>query len=480
MLAVAIGVVCASLIPVVAGHISKRLVIFGLAGFACLLLAMATRELKSILLFAFIAALSYYRTYFLRVFGDFGGYGTYWLYAYLALVGMLFWWAYESSFLKRHASPKGPALWPFWAPFVVVSTVASFASGEFGLAMTDIVRVLIFGLILWYIRFQVGPKEWWWCVAALGFVIVAQSLFGVVQVTTGKFAPGGQDAGEFRRATGTMVHPNILAPYLLALVPIFFSLAATAPTRLLRNAALLTALIGSLGVACTMSRAPWILLAAEFVAVLAGLTVFRVIKAQQAIGLLAIAVLAVLIALAPFAQKISDRMLSNIGESITFRAQLNRVALAMFSDRPMLGIGLNRFTAQLPHYDPNFAQSVTNVEQGEEVYARAIAAVHNFYLLILAETGATGLGAMVAFLAGALCIGVRAVRATAGPWRGACFGMLIGLIALLLEEFSDFSLWIDPGFFTLALIVGLLNNAPALATQAVDTHVLRTGRPVYI
>jgi O-antigen ligase len=97
------------------------------------------------------------------------------------------------------------------------------------------------------------------------------------------------------------------------------------------------------------------------------------------------------------------------------------------------------------------------------LHIRAIAAVHNLYLLLLAETGILGLGAFLVFLIGALGIGIRAICRTTGDWRGICLGLLVGIIGVLGHQMTEFSLWIDSTWYTFAIVVGMLNNIPYLA-----------------
>jgi hypothetical protein len=68
------------------------------------------------------------------------------------------------------------------------------------------------------------------------------------------------------------------------------------------------------------------------------------------------------------------------------RAELNWMALKMFQDHPLLGVGLNNFTVQMGEY-------------GEvSGWTRFLQPVHNVYLLIVAETGLFGLIAFFGLL----------------------------------------------------------------------------------
>jgi O-antigen ligase len=145
-----------------------------------------------------------------------------------------------------------------------------------------------------------------------------------------------------------------------------------------------------------------------------------------------------------------------------FRAALNDAAVAMFIDQPLLGVGLNHFALSLPAYDRSFDEALDAMEGAVAVNERPMAAVHNYYLLILAETGLLGLVSMVFFLCAIVWRGIRAVRRTSGALQAISIGLVIGVCGLLLEEAVDFSLSMDPALFTFALFAAILSVAPSL------------------
>lgn len=65
--------------------------------------------------------------------------------------------------------------------------------------------------------------------------------------------------------------------------------------------------------------------------------------------------------------------------SFSRRSQLTQMALLMFKDRPLTGVGLNNFTVVMDRY--GYIPATT----------RFLQPVHNIYLLILSETGLIGL-----------------------------------------------------------------------------------------
>ena len=82
-----------------------------------------------------------------------------------------------------------------------------------------------------------------------------------------------------------------------------------------------------------------------------------------------------------------------------------------------------------------------------------------------------GLAAFVILVIGALAAGVSAVWKTEGVWAAACAGLLVGITGQLLQQTMDFSLWVDPAWYTFALMIALLGTAPTLACEDPDPTV---------
>ena len=145
------------------------------------------------------------------------------------------------------------------------------------------------------------------------------------------------------------------------------------------------------------------------------------------------------------------------------RADGNRVAIDMISDSPLIGIGLNNSKLHVLKYVPELEWAVTNDEfLVREMNVRSIAAMGNGFYFVTVETGLLGTLAFIVALAGSLLIIVRSVRGVRGPACGVCIGLGLGLAAVLGEQLVDFSLWVDPILYTIAIILGLLNLAPAV------------------
>ena len=124
-----------------------------------------------------------------------------------------------------------------------------------------------------------------------------------------------------------------------------------------------------------------------------------------------------------------------------------RTALEMIRDHPLLGIGKGNYVGVAPLYD-RWALGFP---------------VHNIYLLIWAETGLLGLGALISLLAGALRVAARQLRA--GRPADVAFGVaaaaaFVGIAVRMLISMSFIHPFIMLTFGALAAAArGVYRNA---------------------
>jgi O-antigen ligase len=454
----------------------------GLAGLAgAVALAMLSGRPREVLLAGYIVVLTYNRQFFgifVTVFGTPGSEGVYWTYADLMLLALVGTAALQDA-LGRGAPPHpapGLATAPV-LPLLVVAVLATLAADRPDLAMTDTVRVVKFALVLAWLQRNMDRPMWVTAVAALALVVALQAALGMAQVLLR--ADGGLSAvlsGQgtadieemrFNRASGSLAHPNMLASYLLLVVPAAFGLAVFARQAPLRLAGLAVGVIGMAAMLLTKSRAPGLLLLAALPLVVAAGVALRAITARAAIGGAVLGACLLGAALMPFMGDIVERFREDLGESVDFRAEYNRAALMVFDEAPLLGVGFGASSARMAELVPLVAMELQSLaEVAATANVRAAAPVHNLYLLMLAEAGALGLAAFVLLLLAATARGLRALAGTDGAARGLCLGFTIGILLQAVQQTVDFSFWIDPGWYSFALVLALLGTAPRLWGRA--------------
>ncbi len=480
LVGVAVGVAA-----IAATAMAPKDVVKAVLGVGLLIGAFVSPWPRQALLFLWVPSLTYNRNYFLDFLGNYGSYGLYWNPSDVFLAAILGYWLYERVVLGKSKTPVGPALWPIYLPFVAGSLIAVADAIHVDWAIFDMARVARVALILWYVRYNVREKEWVVCLAGLGAAIVIQALQGVIYVATGRelglafFLGAGAQAEAykamvggttmaFRRAEGTLGHPNTLALYLLYTTPLFVALALVRGPTVRRLASGAVAVAGFAALAATLSRTGWLLGAFEAVLLVSGLVALRQLRVRTAIAVTVVGLWATLAVAFPFADQIHERLTSDFGHQIDFRANYDRIALDIWQESPLTGVGPNNYSGRLEQFDLPEVKVMT--ELGDAVRTglklKVTAWVHNIYLLILGETGLVGFAGFLVFIGGAAWFAVRGIVETRGVWRSLAFALLVGMTAGMLHGLQESALWIDPVLYTFALLVGLTANLRGLGASS--------------
>ena len=204
------------------------------------------------------------------------------------------------------------------------------------------------------------------------------------------------------RLAGGIGDPNELAAILVPSLALGVALIAVTRSPLKQLIAGVMLGIGAIALFATQSRGGLVALAVTIVVapILAGPARARVGVSLLFVGALGLVYFTLL---APPAQLARVTTFSAGGG--TGREDLWAVAVAMWSDHPMLGVGSGNFVVVEPAYatrnlDLRRADLVVDTPKG----------AHNSYLHELTELGLVGLGLFVAVLAATLTLGWRAVR----------------------------------------------------------------------
>lgn len=253
--------------------------------------------------------------------------------------------------------------------------------------------------------------------AVAEYVRLIPTSFNVVGIEVGGFQEvlGGM---QIDRVGGTYRHPNYLAvPMAVLLAPLASAaLISSGVKKLFFYAATGGALVS---LVLTLSRGGW-LAACITILALGILTVSApggkawLTRHKASLGFV---VLFLLVILAAFSGTIYRKLFLSDPLNVQARAELNRMALDMISDHPLMGVGLNNAIVAGSDYG-YFAVY--------ELAAGLPPVVHNIYLLIASEIGIPGLLAFLAFLASVIGYAWRGIRA---PGGGRLNILLCGLAA---------------------------------------------------
>lgn len=297
----------------------------------------------------------------------------------------------------------------FWAP-----DVGSAFSGATRIAQGAILSFIVFSAIR-------EPRHLWWLVTAFVFGATLSALVGLSGVTQPEAVPGAAQS----RLIGGIGDPNELASVLVPALA--FALFAVCATRspLLRALLLGSALVLAVALFRTESRGGIVglgvlLAAAPF---LAGPVRGRAVAASLA---------TVAVGIFYFVLIAPPKALSRITHfgSGSGRTDLWHVALRMFENHPVVGVGVGNFQT----LEPSYALSNFNLNSVDYV-ASNVQPVHNTYLHFLVELGVFGFLLYAIVLVTALALALRAVRvfAAAGEWRLEILtrGLLVGTLGML-------------------------------------------------
>jgi O-antigen ligase len=247
---------------------------------------------------------------------------------------------------------------------------------------------------------------------------------GLPDVDVGATTIAGEAA---YRPTGLLIHPNLLAAFIVLTLPAALAVALTA--RTLADRLLATSAAGTAAIALylSLSRSGW---AGTIVALIVGGALawrWRTFAPTRTLRLLlVVAAVAAAVALAVKGERIYLRLTETAGEALQFRRAYALTAWRMAEAHPVLGVGLNTFTAHAVRYDASGTSRLKAFP------------VHNAWLLELAETGFPGGLAFAAMVAAMLAATLSAAGRTEGEARLLVLALAAGLAGFWVTQLSDY------------------------------------------
>lgn len=288
-------------------------------------------------------------------------------------------------------------------------------------------------------------------IAMLG-IAFGETLLAMVQFGSGRFVNlsfiGGAVStlteefgrGEYHRVAGTFLHPALFGSYLV----VHLSLAMALLFAVRRGAARLA--LGTVFLLCfvslilTFSRIEWAGFAAAATAVVVMAARARLLTRREFAWLIGIAALLVGVTLL-FSGLIVGRIFQSNPANLAERVNSYREAWQLFTAHPLRGVGLNNYMEAIAGFPGAGADPIP---------------VHNFFLLVLAETGMPGLLAFVGLLVAIAWEGRRCLSVPDPLVRAIAIGLLGGMVAFLVDFFSTFTLRFSAMSTLFWFAVGLL------------------------
>ncbi len=302
----------------------------------------------------------------------------------LLLVGLILVWLINSYLDKRSVNKTALNL---LAIFLLSQIVSLLTAVNLGAGLVQLYHLLIAGLFGLYLASQsknIFSKTLVWALSvgvglsfliglgqflfqhSLNFWIFGERSFDVTTPAIATFDFHGQI---FLRPYGTFSHPNVLAGYLVTLLPLLIWLVLT----LKLSKVCKWGLVGLIAIMTllTFSRTALVVLFAEI-----GWLLKNKLKILVLLGLLIL----------PLVWVRFGALLNFDSLSVIRRQDLAIEALTLFKDHPLNGIGLNNFINQISNSPAISGPS------------RFLQPAHNIFLLTSAETGLIGLVGLIVLI----------------------------------------------------------------------------------
>src|SRR3972149_3862174 len=272
-----------------------------------------------------------------------------------------------------------PGAKPFLA-FILIALVSLTFSTNRAVGFTEWLRLLSFFTI--YVLAAECLKEkkhFSQLIAAIFISVLLPSTIGFYQVFTGT---GNLATPGFNRITGTFVHPNQFAHYLLLIVTLAAIFIFESRKPLVKIGMFLLSVAVSVLLFNTYTRGAW--LGLILVLCLLGILKYRKLLFLTPVMLLVVAI----ISPSFIAQRFADLRDPNPygpGNSMAARVEIWKETYPLFAKNPLIGNGWGRSIL--------YGRAKILTKTGLSNIALSEQPTHNDYLRLLAETGILGFGA---------------------------------------------------------------------------------------
>jgi O-antigen ligase len=303
-------------------------------------------------------------------------------------------------------------------------------------------------------------------VVAMLAIMLGESLLGLLQFASDRFVNlsfiGGAATtmvDEFgrqahHRVAGTYLHPVLFGSYLATHLSLIVALLCAARGVAQRWSLLGLFVAGLVALVLTFSRAGWISFAVASVSVVVLAARSGLLSRKQMGFLFGVGSVLALVGLC-FSGLIYSRLFESNPANLSARFASFQDAWLMFLAHPLTGVGLNNYVEAIPSLYGTTADGIP---------------AHNYFLLTLAETGATGLIAFLLLLGAIAWEGRRSLSVSDPLMRAIAVGLLGAIIAYLVDLMGGFALRFSAMSTLFWFLVGLL-----IAARACDARSERAA-----
>ena len=356
---------------------------------------------------------------------------------YVGMLLVLIGWIYKLARKKSKGVLRTPLDLPIII-FVIIGFISTFNSlilKQSLIAMPVVAAVIFLG---YYLVFSnITDKKF------LKKFVLAMILGGTIIAYFGIYERSMEG---IKQSYVTLINPNILAGYLILIIPIVSSLLFYAPKGSKKALLAFSFITMVICLILTRSRAGWL--------ALVGAMIFLVIiekRKRLAIGLTLVLIVVTSILIPSVRTRLVTifDLNSLVNEERIYGA---KSALQMIKDYPLTGVGVNNFYHVYPQYQ---------LPEAREHLIHA----HNIFLQIGAEMGLFGLAVFLWLLIKVFKVGWKTLKKIKeGDYlRALVIGLLGSLVAFLVNQQFDY-IWVKASLFVffwvlLAILLVIRNIA---------------------
>lgn len=398
-----------------------------------------------------------------------GGASSFWIDGIDFLLAALLWFQWRDIQCgRRERWQFHGALW-LWVGLIGLGLVAVMVPPFRMVALHEVVRMLKLLVLAWVLMNELQrTRQFQLAFVMLMLGVVMNSLLALLQWALkrdfgleflGEANRMGTDAinagtlltgVSVYRPGGLMGAGNLYAAYLAMLVPMAVAVFLTRVSWRLRALAAVAVLISLPPLVLTLSRAGWIAYATSFLVVLGlGLwhpvsrNVYMVARAAIVCGVATIG-----LAMSPI---ILDRIYKSDPNAVDVRLEWLETAQKMILDKPILGIGLNKYVFTQTQYGKE-----TTVDEMNDRYGEFWPVVHSTWVLTWAEQGTVGFALFVGMHLVLLGVGMRNLRLREPFMHALSAGLLAGLCGIMVDGLASFFIRMDQHGRVFWLVVAML------------------------
>jgi len=288
---------------------------------------------------------------------------------------------------------------------------------------------------------------------ALAGLLIA-GVQGVVQQVLGSFSEAGFIVGDtiVQRVQGSFGHPNQYGGYLALLIPLAGAVMVgrAFPLRL--------RLLGTVALAAALPALTFSYVRGAIGAlVLGSLLWLAVVRPRAALGVAVVVTLAA-VTLAPATLKERFSGQQSGGEDVSLRQDLWGAAIDIYSERPILGVGLNNFAEGYGRLPP-VPRTATQRRLLHQTQVLVPPHAANLYLNVLAEEGIIGVLSLLALGGAAVVVAYRGTKSRDPLGRTISLAVGAAVFVLALHSMLEVTLLTEaalPLFALLGVVTALL------------------------